>query len=331
MEQSSIICPHCQTPNPARNLYCQSCGKPLIQAAPFPPQAPAPAEASPNPTPLQPPTDPTPPAPGPMAPPQGFPPQPGYPPQGPQGYPQPGLPPQQPQGYPPQGVPPQPAYYPPPPPAPKPPAAPTLEQLGVRIDGWADLIPGAGDQAEAVQKGFVEGFTAREIPDARLEQTGFSSAGIMKPYWVVRKLAESSVVQIEPKGKDLWVSWSQYARRPLDMQKLGILVGAAFAVSFFEHLGVVAGNFGYFLLGWIFGTLNWLLPVTIIALVAGYIWKGSFWYFFMPEPDEMAKDERTALMLAVHQSLLGAVQKAGFETDELRDNGFWVSSRDRKI
>jgi hypothetical protein len=203
--------------------------------------------------------------------------------------------------------------------------------LGVRIDGWSDLIPGAGDQAETIQDSFVESFNAREFPGARLEQAGFTSAGIRKSYWVVRHAAESTAVQIEPKGKDLFVGWSHYARRTLDLQKLGILVGVAFIVSFLANLGALVGSFGYFLLGWIFGTFNWLLPVTIIALVAGYIWKGSFWHFFMPEPDEMAKDDRTAAMLAVHQSLLDAVQKAGFEPDALRDNGFWISSRDRKI
>jgi hypothetical protein len=201
----------------------------------------------------------------------------------------------------------------------------------VRIEGWSDLIPDAGDQAEAIQKGFVESFNARGIAEAQLEPAGFASAGTIKTYWVVRSPAGSSAVQVEPKGKDLFVGWSQYEKRTLDVQKLGILAGVAFAVSFLANLGAFSSAFGYFLLGWIFGTFNWLLPVTVIALVAGYIWKGSFWYFFMPEPDEMAKDNRTALMLAVHQSLLDAVEKAGFESDALRDNGFWVSSRDRKI
>src|SRR5512133_2297445 len=115
MEQSSIICPHCQTPNPARNLYCQSCGKPLIQAAQVPSAQPPVEGMDTNQTVLPKPLDPQPPFPPPAYPPAGQPmpspeqtmasrnyppqgaPQPGYPPQGnpPQGYP-----PQPPQGYP---------------------------------------------------------------------------------------------------------------------------------------------------------------------------------------------------------------------------------------
>jgi len=37
MNQQTIICSNCKTPNPARNLYCQSCGRPLIAAGTYPP------------------------------------------------------------------------------------------------------------------------------------------------------------------------------------------------------------------------------------------------------------------------------------------------------
>ena len=30
MDAQTIICPNCQTPNPAKNLYCLACGKPLM-------------------------------------------------------------------------------------------------------------------------------------------------------------------------------------------------------------------------------------------------------------------------------------------------------------
>ena len=344
MEQSSIICPHCQTLNPARNLYCQSCGKTLVQAASVAPNL---EGTNANPTALSRPVDPQPPFPlsdypavGQSMPPQGQPvpsqgippqgmPQPGYP---PQGMPPQGMPPQPPQGYSPQGMPPQQGYYPPPPPppAPRPPAAPVLEHLGVRVEGWADLITGAGDQAQEVQHAFVESFNARQLPMVRLEPIDFSSGGMKKPYWVVRTQTESTTVQIEAKGKDLFLGWSQYVKRTLNWQMIGILAAIAFGVSFLTSLSLI-GSFGFFILNWFFGTFNWLLPVVVIALIVGYVWKGSFWYFFLQEPGEMMKADRTALMLAVHQSLSSACEKAGLDSEALRKNEFQVGNRDRKI
>ena len=68
-----------------------------------------------------------------------------------QGPPPPGGPPQ---GYHPQEMPPQqPAYYPAAPPPPPPaPAVPTVENLGARKDGWADLITGEASKAGDVEK-----------------------------------------------------------------------------------------------------------------------------------------------------------------------------------
>ncbi len=164
----------------------------------------------------------------------------------------------------------------------------------------------------------------------RLEPVDYTTAGLRKTYWVAQTPSENTAVQIEARGKDLFLNWSQYVKRSLDWRMIGILVAIASAISFFTSLSIVR-SFGYFLLDWIFGTFSWLLPVAIIALIAGYITKGSFWHFFMPEPDEMRKDDRTALMLAVHQSLLEAVEEAGLDPNPLGNKGFRARSRDRKI
>lgn len=352
MEQSSIICPICQTLNPTRNLYCQSCGKPLVQAAPIPPGS---ASMFPNPEaigassttspgtvePQSPiPMPAYPPAAQPIAPqgypPQGMAPQPpqGYPPQriSPQGYSTQGMPPQPPQGYPSQGLPPQQGYYPPtPPPPPPPPAAPVLEQLGVRVDGWADLIAGAGDKAEPVQTAFIESFNARELPMAQLEPVNFSTGNAKKLYQVVRTSSGSAAVQIEAKGKDLFLSWSLYVKRSLNRSMIGILAAVAFGISFLTSLSMI-GSFGYFIVAWLFGAFNWVMPVAFIALIAGYVWKGSFWYFFLQEPGEMMLDDQAAMVLVVHRSLLEAVEKAGLDSEALQTkNVFKGDSRGRKI
>ena len=335
MEASTILCPHCQATNPARNLYCQACGKPLIQATPqpvVPPAMPVIPEVAPvTPTVMYPPssTDQPGPTPGvPAYPPQVQPPiaPAGYPPQNyaPQGMPPQGMPQQQ--GYAPQGVPPQQAYYPPV--SPPPPAAPSIGKLGARVDGWADLASGAGEKAEAVRAAFVESMNARAADGVSVEKVDFGANG---PTMVVKCAAGSVAVQASGRGADLFLAWSLYVPRVLKMKMLGILAGVAFAASFLTALGMVS-NFGYFLVNWIFGTINWFMPVTILAMVAGYVWKGSFWFFFMEEPSEAGQDQLAALVLAVHHSLMEAAAAAGVDTGGLRDKKVFVAgSRERKF
>jgi hypothetical protein len=318
MEAQTIICPSCQTPNPARNLYCQSCGKPLVPTAPNFTAPPPPMAAQPVFDPLAPPAL----EPVPAYPVQGEPlpqpePPPVYPPQEmpPQGYP-----PQQmaPQGYPPQQVaPPPPAYYAPPPPPPPVPAVPTLEKLGARTDGWSDLIAGASEKTGEVEEAFLVGLKEREIPQVTIEKVEFASGMFRKAYQVVRSPAGTVAVQVSAAGKDLAISWSLYTRHGLNLPMLGILAAIAFGVSFLTSLGG-AFNFGIFFVNWVFGTFRWLLDTVILALIAGYVWKGSTWYFFLLTPDEIARDELAALTLAVHDSLHSAVDKSGLDSSKLR-------------
>ncbi len=321
MEAQTIVCQNCQTPNPAKNLYCQSCGKPLVQTAPPPvvpsypsqppepePQTFPPAEAVPSsqqsastpvfPMPVQGP----PPA---QSPEQSW-----------QGEPQSGS---TPQGYHPQEMPPQqPAYYPPAPPPPPPPApaVPTLENLGAWKDGWADLLAGEASKAEDVEKSFVESLKAHDIPMVMVEKVGFANKFSKKDYLVVRNPGGTVAVQIGPSGNDLSLSWSLYTKHVPNWRMIAILGAIAFSVSFLNALGTF--NFGIFFVNWIFGTFSWLMPVALLALIGGYVWKGSMWYFFLENPGEMVNDELTALTLAVHQSICSAVEKAGLDAGKLQ-------------
>ena len=316
MEAQTIICQNCQTPNPAKNLYCQSCGKPLAQAA-SPPSVPPATDQPPEPAPQEPPAEEevslpqTPVYPTPVQPPvqmQGQEPQ-------PQGSPQ-TSPPQQ--AYRPQDLPPQqPAYYPPSPPPPSPgPAAPSLESLGAWKDGWADLIAGEGTKAGDVEGAFVEDIKARNIAMAMVEKVDLTSKLNKKNYLVVRSSSGTVAVQINPSGNDLSLSWSLYTKHQPNWRMLAILGAIAFAVSFLNALGTY--NFGIFFLNWIFGMFGWLMPVAVLALIAGYVWKGSLWYFFLEDPGDIARGELAELTLAVHQSLQTAVEKAGLDAGALR-------------
>ncbi len=331
MEAQTIICQNCQTPNPAKNLYCQSCGKPLVQAAP-PPVAPSFASLPPEPEPQVEPIEQAVPAPQEAASMPVFPmpvqaPPMQSPDQGWQGAPQPGGPLQ---GFHPQEMPPQqPMVYPPSPPPPPPPppapAVPALENLGAWKDGWADLIAGAASKAGDLENFFVEDVKARDIPMVMVEKVEFASKFNKKDYLVVRNPAGMVAVQIGPSGNDLSMSWSLYVKHIPNWRMIAILAAIAFAVSFLNALGTY--SFGIFFVNWVFGTFGWLMPVAVLALIGGYVWKGSLWYFFLENPGEMANDELTALTLAIHQSLQSAVEKAGFDATLLRKKpSFWAGN-----
>jgi hypothetical protein len=303
MEAQTTICPYCQTPNPAKNLYCLSCGKPLIQEpAAQPPQPPPPQPAFPQ-------------APASQQAPvqvQSFAP-PGYPAQqsGAQ-MPQQNMPSQ---GFQPQNPAPQAGYYPPPPPPPPLPMVPGLEKLGARKQEWLRLIDDGAEKAERLQNDFVDAMLSRGIPMVTVEKADFSAGFSKKTFQLVRHPAGSVVVAIEPAGKDLVLSWALYVPQAPKWSMLAILAGVAFVVSFLTSLGSV-GNFGFFFVNWVFGTFRWLLDVAILALIAGYVWKGAFWYFFMDSPNEIALDTLQALKLAVQQSLLSAAEKAGVDSSK---------------
>jgi hypothetical protein len=333
MESQIITCQNCQTPNPAKNLYCQSCGKPLVQAAP-PPMVP-PSIYQPEPgtqvssveaeqfssqqsasTPVYP------------TPTQGQPPmqdqEPGW-----QGAPQPGGPPP---GYRPQEMPPQqPAYYPVSPPPPQPaPVVPTIENLGAWKDGWTDLIAGEAAKAEDIEQDFVESIKTRNIPMVMVEKMEFASKFNKKNYLVVRNTGGAVAVKISPNGNDLSLSWALYTKHVPNWRMLAFLAAVAFVVSFLNSLGTF--NFGIFFVNWVFGAFGWLMPIAVLALIGGYVWKGSLWYFFLEDPGDIADDELTALSLAVHQSIHSAVEKAGLNADSLRQKpNFRVGINQRKM
>jgi len=149
-----------------------------------------------------------------------------------------------------------------------------------------------------------------------VEKVEFASQYNKKNYLVVRKPGGVVAVQINPSGSDLSLSWSLYTRHVPNWRMIAILVAIAFVISFLNALGTF--SFGVFFVNWVFGTFNWLMPVAILALIGGYVWKGSLWYFFLENPGDTADDDLTALTLAVHQSIHSAVEKAGMDAGTLR-------------
>lgn len=197
------------------------------------------------------------------------------------------------------------------------PAAPSLERLGTRVDSWSDLVPGAAEKAGEIEDNFVNELKAQEIPQVMIEKVEFAEGFNKKTYHVVRIPAGNIAVHLNPSGKNLAMGWSLYVHHTPNWPMIGILAAIAFGISFLNSLGLVS-SFGVFFVNWIFGTFRWLLDVAILALIAGYVWKGSIWYFFMSAPGELAKDDLAGLSMSVHHCLQASAEKAGFDVEKMR-------------
>jgi hypothetical protein len=344
MDQQTIICSNCKTPNPARNLYCQSCGKPLIAASIYPT-----ASDVTQPVPSQP-TEPAPADlvyPPPQAQPEYIPPAPQPPPFTP--------PPQEPPAYTPPTF--QPQYSPPPetssapvysqqlvPPAGQPvvppayvapaPAQPDFfqktqaragnfvnamkkETFSVHTDGWNDLVADEGEKAAEIEQSFVELLNGRGLTYVEVSRVEVTSGLQQRVYQVARHPAGSVAVYTNAAGSDLMLGWDLSIVQKPSWKRMGILVLAALLLNFLVLLGD-GYPFIYFLGHLIFGTFGYLFTVAILGLVAGMVLKGDLWYMFIERPDAAARQELSALTMAVHQCLAAAVKKAGLDETGLK-------------
>jgi len=280
MEGQTVICGNCQAPNPAKNLFCQACGKPLAQqvvAAPPPPPT-----GQPMPYPQQP----------------VYPAQQAYP---PQTQPAPGYP-AQPAGYPPQ----QAGYYPP---APAP--APSVN-LGTRLDGWVSVIEGAGEKAADVEAAFVEELKKWNAPQVNVQRAEFPVAGQMRGYQMVNSFHGLHAVNFQASGPNLQVSWGYYKRLQPNWPMIGVVAGVALAFSLVGTLFMMIAGYGG---GWFFGcwlsgvVCNLALAILACALY-GLIFKGSLFAMFVQQPDALAAQDAAAMSSMVHQSIVAAVEKS---------------------
>lgn len=350
MNTQMIICSNCKTPNPAKNLYCQSCGRPLIPAAPtattFDVTQPSLSQPAPRtvpdsagipPGPAAPTQPMTPPAEQPYAPPVQQADPAGGQPIAPAVYaanipPQAGAQTEYGGSVPPQVVPPAYGGTPPQQGYPNYTATPPREDIfqraqagtetflsrlrngtfNVHLDEWSDLYPGAGEKAGEVERSFVEILNGRQISNFELARTEVSSGLLARNYQVLRHRSGTVSVFVNPAGKDLAVGWEAQATQKVNWKMIGVLALTALGISFLVNLAT-GWIFGRFLVEWIFGIFSWILPVIAIGLVAGKIINGDIWYMFIEKADAAGQQELAALTKAAHLSLLEAVKRAGLK------------------
>ena len=271
-----IICPNCGTENSAENRFCQSCGKALPVAAPAAAGKTVLSERKNKPAA---------------------------------------------QGQPPVEVPPPMpvlAMAPPPPPPPMAYAAylqaTSIRRLGIRSNGYSDVIEGAAPLAEKVKQEFLNLMAEVGIPGVHMAESNLISKGTeVRRYQVIDNSKGTSVaVRIAPFGKHLVISWDQFSIRKVNWLTIGILGGAVFLFTLLPI--IFAGNFAYnFFAGFfnfIGSFLSWLLVPGLGILLFGKLLRDDWLAFYVVDLGDFSADDGVALSTVVDNALSLAVEKA---------------------
>jgi hypothetical protein len=212
---------------------------------------------------------------------------------------------------------------------------------GERIDGWADLVDGAGGNAEKVNKYFTQlvnerGHKHLTIEHQPVRQSGSSGKVVGRNYRIIKHpFGVSMAVYVGAIGKDLYVTWNAYIKPVLNPLPL-IIIGV---MSFFAGLSVAgsippwaADSAGVYLGAFL---AVFLLSATVLSAVVAWLGKlihDNLLGLFIRRINEFVADDITAMMFAVHHSLLKALDKAGIEQELLRPKKeFHAGRRDRII
>lgn len=204
-----------------------------------------------------------------------------------------------------------------------------IDNLGQRLDGWADLLDGAGDKAAAVENAFVQELSARQLPQlglTRADLTPGGLAGKQRGYLLAQAPAGATLaVYIAQYGKDLYLTWDLFLRTVIQWRNILIMLAIAAVLALIPELD------DFSLFGWIVGFLGACIPVGLVALILGKVLRNSALAFFIQEIDMFVADDITAAMFAAHHSLLLAVDEVGLDASLLRKKESFRAGRRERI
>jgi len=193
-----------------------------------------------------------------------------------------------------------------------------FKSLGYFLDGWADLVEGQGSKVQQVQQALVDGLRKRNITNLK--------TGMVNGYVAIyssdrRKHLFSSLgrgirttVYLAQKGDDLYAAWKAFYSPQLNNGTLIILA-------------LLAGLFGIIIIsnwewlgfwGWIVSTIAAFLLELGLIEKAGLMLKGKRTAFLVTDPTLFDADDITALNLAIHKTLVRALDDNGIDISKLR-------------
>jgi hypothetical protein len=227
-----------------------------------------------------------------------------------------------------------------------------INKLGIRVDGWADLVEDAGEKADEAFKVASQTMEARDMPNVMVNSTQISIGTLIskkRPY-IMAKLPNGATitVYIGAFGQDLYASWDLYVRPLLNWTTLLIIfVISSVVATPCGLMGIINGlsnldnrftqGFGWTqIVGAVGGTgcftLVLIIFLVILVGIAGQLTKGHALAFFIKELTVFDADDIGAMSLAVHKSVLHALDSVGISVQILRlKEQFRAGSRERLI
>ena len=223
-----------------------------------------------------------------------------------------------------------------------------IADLGTRLDGWADILLGAGAQAQMVAESFEQQLLAQNMPVVKIRPRTLTPggwSGKRRSYYLVQiEPGASMAVYINRFGENLYLAWDMYVRPII---RWPILVVALCLIFALPALACFVGYNGDFLTRLAYAGVGGSTALLIITLLCspaagvgllfgagliGLIQRGNATAFFIKEIDTFTADDITAMMMSVHKTLLAALDEAGLKTDLLHEKDrFFAGQRTRLI
>jgi hypothetical protein len=204
--------------------------------------------------------------------------------------------------------------------------------LGDRIDGWAELVDGKANQADALYRFLHHRLARRGMPNVSHGDTLLTPGGLAgekrRYHLVVHKVGTSVAVRIGSFGKDLYVAWDLFVQQVWKWGVLMIIAGVAGLIAFAWEMSDYSPSPAafFFKAG---GLFTLFLP---LVLLGGKLLKGSWLAYFREEYNQFSADDVTAMTLAVHNSLLEGLDHIGVNMSLVRSKReFRGGERDRII
>lgn len=281
-----VKCPNCGTMNESSNQLCQSCGRTLANAVPF--QSENTVMANRTKVVSEPP-------PPPIVSIQAPPPTP----------------------YVAAQVPPPPPVFPAAaqPPTYTPPAqfgGTSIDKLGIRSDGWSDVVEESAGLESEVKEAFLDELKSVNLENVKTAESFLSNGKEVRKYQIIYNGNGTTVaVRIAPFGRDLVVSWDLYTRRTINWLTIGILGGIIFLFALLNGFTfeIFSGGFFRGLFNLLRYCIDLLFVPTLVVMLLGKLIKDEWLGFFLNDLDAFAADDAVALSTVVDNMLSRAVEK----------------------
>ena len=189
-----------------------------------------------------------------------------------------------------------------------------MSTLGVRSDGWSDVVEGGSPLMEAVKNDFLAEIRSSNLPGLNMAEANLTcGAGESRPYQILQNGKGATVaVRIAPYGRDLTVSWDLFTRKSINWLTIGLLGGGVllFAVLYVLINGYYGSGFFEELFGMINMFLNLLLVPGLFIMLLGKMLKDDWMAYYVNDLNPFAMDDAINLTTIVDRSLSKAIESA---------------------